>query len=63
MQLSVLKTSVYDLLRKQYNSEIARMVIAYWRDYQIDDPLDVEEAIFFYLFGGIAIMASFLTPN
>ena len=52
MQLSTLKTSVYDLIRKQYNSETAREVMSYWRHYKIDDPLDPEEAIFFYIFGG-----------
>ena len=52
MQLSDLKTNVYDLIRKQYNSRTAKVVMSYWENYQIDDPLDPEEAIFFYIFEG-----------
>lgn len=41
-----------DLIRKRYGHEIADQVISFWNHWHIEEPQDVEEALYFFIFGG-----------
>ena len=42
-----------EIIRKRFNShDIADLVISYWDYFHIEEPVDADEALFFYLLGG-----------
>lgn len=48
---SVHQMSCRELLRKRYGHETADRLMGYWNHWNIDEPSDPDEVIFFYVLG------------
>ena len=51
MQSMVIDSNVYYNLRKRYGMGPARAVMQVWNDCHVEEPVNADEAIYYYLLG------------
>ena len=51
MQSMVIDSNVYYNLRKRYGMAPARAIMHVWNHYNVEEPVNADEALYYYLLG------------